>query len=171
MPSPREAYLRYATHYLNVARSTLNKWTGSDSDWNELEENLNQLRNAWKWLSQNAGESFAADLTFAYGELAWQLLETTRERLSKLVVSLKVSELNATATDFQAQTIEKLNEIIATQLRIQSLLPDISVLGSRNVAAANIINSTIYTGNISIHGTEVGEHQVPTLEPKILKLE
>jgi hypothetical protein len=154
MPSPREAYLRHATYFLNVARSRLNHWTGSDSEWSELEEYLQQLRNAWKWLSQDVSESLAVDLRVAYGELAWQLLEITHDRLSKLALTLRAWQSGSTGTEFQEQTIMKLDQIIATQLRIQSALPDVSVLGHRNVIADKIVNSRIYTGDISISHKE-----------------
>ena len=89
------------------------------------------------------------NLVVAYGELAWQLLDITHDRLSSLRFTLETSRSLSGSERFQEQVTTKLNEILLTQKRIQSALPDISVLGNRNVTANNIINSTIYTGDIS----------------------
>jgi len=158
MPSISEARLRHATHYLTLAQSKLKDWKGSDTDWKKLEEYLYQIRSAWKWLSQNSPEPFAGNLVVAYGELAWQLLDITHDRLSNLLVTLETSGSSSGSETFQEQIITKLDEIILTQKRIQSALPDVSVLGDRNVTANNIINSTIYTGDISQGSKETAEN-------------
>lgn len=158
MPSISEARLRHATHYLTLAQSKLKDWNGSDTDWKELEEYLYQVRSAWKWLSQNSGDALTGNLVVAYGELAWQLLDITHDRLSSLLVTLETSGSLSGNESFQEQVIMKLDEITLTQKRIQSALPDVSVLGDRNVTANNIINSTIYTGDISQGSKETVEN-------------
>jgi hypothetical protein len=90
--------------------------------------------------------------------LAWQLLDITHDRLSSLLVTLETSGSLSGSKSFQEQVITKLDEIILTQKRIQSALPDISVLGDRNVTANNIINSTIYTGDISRRSKDATEN-------------
>lgn len=148
MPSLREARLRHATHYLALVQSKLQDWHGSETDWREVEGYLHQVRSAWKWLSRNTSEPLSGTLLIAYGELAWQLLDITHDRLSSLLVTLETSGFTSESEGLQEQMIMKLDEIILTQRRIQSALPDISVFGDRNVTANNIINSTIYTGDV-----------------------
>ncbi|MEK6279093.1 MAG: hypothetical protein AABN95_01955 [Acidobacteriota bacterium] len=148
MPSIREARLRHAAHYLALAQSKLKDWNGSDSDWNELEEYLQQVRSTWKWLGQSPSEPLAGNLLVACGDLAWELLDITHDRLSNLLFTLETSGPSSESESFQEQMITKLDEILLTQKRIQSALPDVYVFGDRNVSANNIINSTIYTGDV-----------------------
>lgn len=155
MPSLREARLRHAAHYLSQVRDAIKDYPNRETDWEELENHLVQVRAVREWLRENGGDPAAKDLLISYGELAWELLDVTQMRLTAMLNSSREAGGDRALSE---QIMRRLNDILLTQKSIQSALPQMFIDGDRNVAARNIVNSNIYTGDVHITLSDVTHH-------------
>lgn len=159
MPSLREARLRHAAYFLSLVRGRIKNYPSREADWEELDNLLHQLRWARDWLRRNDDNPAAKDLLIAYGELAWELLDITRDRLSALIVVAQDVKTRGDGKGLDEQIIKKLDDILHAQERIQSALPQLYAHGGRSVTAMNIINSNIYTGDFYVEPPGVAGRQ------------
>ncbi len=138
----RDAAHRHAQYFLHLAREAI-----SQGDWSRLDADLGNIRQAWIWVSRDSNET---DLIIAFGNLAWQLFEAIRLQLYETIKELGKIRSATVAVDAAVidKMLRKLDEIARTQSNIQSALrPIVSASGERSVAATNIVNSIVITGD------------------------
>ncbi len=136
----RDAAHRHAEYFLALAREAI-----SQEDWSRLDADLGNIRQAWNWVSRDRNET---DLIIAFGDLAWQLFEAIRFQLYETIKELEKIKLATMDAAMISKVLRKLDEIARTQSNIQSALrPNVSASGDRSVAATNIVNSIVITGD------------------------
>jgi|SRR5918911_614715 hypothetical protein len=175
-PKSYRAHFRHAQYYLDLALNSLDSWEAIDSE-------LSNIRAAQEWVNWKSNDNY---LIKAYGELGWLLLDKTIERIAKLQLDYSEAVAKAAAEQTQSRRAgneqvvlkaiqklnvdftQKLNDIVTSQKEIQTnLQPTILASGSSSVAAFNIINSTVHTGDVVHRRKRSGPKRAGKLQGKL----